>query len=87
MSSCAVVERELVLVAHRQRPRRARLDAQPAEDAAQVVDLIDRAVALTGREPLARRCCRRPRRRSRRPGRPRRTARSRCTSRGRRGAG
>src|SRR5262249_37384420 len=45
---------ELVLVGHRERPRRARLDAQPAEDAPQVVDLVDAAVALTRREPLLR---------------------------------
>ena len=48
----AAVVGELVLVAHRQRAGRARLDAQPAEDAAQVVDLVDAAVALTRREPL-----------------------------------
>ncbi len=35
---------------HRQRAGRAGLDAQPAEDAAQVVDLVDRAVPLAGRE-------------------------------------
>ena len=39
---------QLVLVGHRQRPRRARLDAQAAEDAAQVVDLVDAAVPLAG---------------------------------------
>ena len=43
---------QLVLVRHRQRARRAGLDAQPAEDAAQVVDLVDAAVALAGAEPL-----------------------------------
>ena len=48
----AAVVGELVLVAHRQRARRARLDAQSAEDAAQVVDLVDAAVALAGREAL-----------------------------------
>src|SRR6202042_11448 len=37
---------ELVLVGHRQRPGRARLDAQAAQDAAGVVDLVDAAVAL-----------------------------------------
>ena len=87
----AVVVGELVEVGHRQRAGRARLDAQPAEDAAQVVDLVDAAVALTGAEPtgaaLGVVVVRRPRRGSRRPGRPRRTARSRCTSRARRGAG
>ena len=42
---------ELVEVRHRQRARGARLDAQAAEDAAQVVDLVDAAVALAGAEP------------------------------------
>jgi hypothetical protein len=42
----AVVVGELVLVGHRQRPGRASLDAEPAEDAAQVVDLVDAPVAL-----------------------------------------
>ena len=84
-----VVVGQLVLVGHRQRARRAGLDAQPAQDAAQVVDLVDAAVALTGAEalPSGRRCWSRPRRRSRRPGTPRRTARSRCTSRARRASG
>ena len=41
---------ELVLVGHGQRARRARLDAQAAEDAAQVVDLVDAAVPLPRRE-------------------------------------
>ncbi len=44
----AVVVGELVLVGHRQRAGRARLDAEPAQDAAQVVDLVDAAVALAG---------------------------------------
>src|SRR5689334_19471276 len=48
----AVAVRELVLVRHRQRAGRARLDAQPAEDAPQVVDLVDAAVPLAGRVPL-----------------------------------
>src|SRR3954469_8340886 len=48
----AVVVRQLELVGHRQRPGRARLDAQAAQDAAQVVDLVDAAVALTGAEAL-----------------------------------
>ena len=43
----AVVVGQLVLVGHRQRAGRAGLDAQPAQDAAQVVDLVDAAVALT----------------------------------------
>src|SRR3954447_7190142 len=43
----AVVEGQLVLVRHRQRAGGAGLDAQAAEDAAQVVDLVHRAVALT----------------------------------------
>ena len=49
----AVVVGQLVLVGHRQRPGRARLDAQPAQDAAQVVDLVDAAVALAGAEALS----------------------------------
>src|SRR6478736_8651946 len=48
----AVVVGQLVLVGHRQRAGRARLDAQPAQDAAQVVDLIHAAVALAGAEPF-----------------------------------
>ena len=46
---------QLVVVGHGQRPGRARLDAQPAQDAAQVVDLVDAAVPLAGRVPLLRR--------------------------------
>ena len=42
-----VVIGELILVGHGQRPGRARLDAQPAQDAAQVVDLVDAPVPLT----------------------------------------
>src|SRR5262249_29255908 len=49
----AVVEGQLVLVRHGQRTGRARLDTQPAEDTAQVVDLIHLAVALARRVPLA----------------------------------
>ena len=49
----AVVVGQLVLVGHRQRPGRTGLDAQAAQDAAQVVDLVDAAVALAGAEPLA----------------------------------
>src|SRR4051794_38058876 len=41
---------QLVLVAHRQGARRARLDAQAAEDAAEVVDLVDAAIALARAE-------------------------------------
>src|SRR3569833_4241331 len=41
----AAVVGQLVLVGHRERPGRARLDAQAAEDAAQVVDLVRPAVA------------------------------------------
>src|SRR5581483_12192892 len=37
---------ELVLVGHGERAGGARLDAEPAEDAAGVVDLVDAAVAL-----------------------------------------
>ena len=44
---------ELVLVGHRQRPRRAGLDAESAEDAAQIVDLVDPAVALPRRDLVA----------------------------------
>src|SRR5256885_4183377 len=43
---------ELVLVAHRQRARPAGLDAESAENAAQIVDLVDPAVALTRRVAL-----------------------------------
>ena len=75
-----VVVGQLVLVGHGQRAGRAGLDAQAAADAAQVVDLVDRAVPLTRASSAPPRCCRRPRRRSRRPGRPTRTARSRRTS-------
>ena len=71
---------ELVLVGHGQRAGRARLDAQPAQDAAQVVDLVDAAVPLARASSALPRCCPRPPRRWRRPGRPRRTARTRCTS-------
>ncbi len=49
---CPVVVGELVLVGHRQRAGRAGLDAQAAQDAAQVVDLVDAAVPLPGGEPL-----------------------------------
>ena len=48
----AVVVGQLVLVGHRERPGRAGLDAQAAEDAAQVVDLVDAAVPLPRAEPL-----------------------------------
>src|SRR4029079_11819879 len=48
----AVVVGQLVLVGHRQRARRAGLDAQDAQDAAQVVDLVHAAVALAGAEAL-----------------------------------
>src|SRR5918998_4023437 len=44
-----IVVGQLVLVGHRQRAGRAGLDAQAAADAAQVVDLINVAVALPGR--------------------------------------
>src|SRR6185436_15950631 len=47
-----VVPGQLVLVAHGQRTGRAGLDAQAAEDAPGVVDLVDRRVPHTGREPL-----------------------------------
>ena len=47
-----VVVGQLVLVGHGQRPGRARLDAQPATDAAQVVDLVVLAVPLAGRVAL-----------------------------------
>ena len=50
----AVVVGQLVLVGHRERPGRAGLDAQAAQDAAQVVDLVDAAVALAGAEPARR---------------------------------
>src|SRR3954471_3649472 len=44
---------QLVLVGHGERPGRAGLDAQTAEDAAQVVDLVDASVPLARREPAA----------------------------------
>src|SRR5690606_10389803 len=44
---------QLVLVGHRQRARRARFDAQAAQDASQVVDLVHAAVTLTRRVPPA----------------------------------
>ena len=47
-----VVQGQLVLVAHGQRPGRAGLDAQAAEDAPGVVDLVDGGVPLTRREPV-----------------------------------
>src|SRR5690606_7419587 len=43
------VPRQLVLVAHGQRTGRARLDAQPAEDAPSVVDLVHLRVPLARR--------------------------------------
>src|SRR5262249_10847717 len=46
------VVRQLVLVGHRERPGRAGLDAEPAEDAAQIVDLVDAAVPLARGEAL-----------------------------------
>src|SRR5205807_10606761 len=46
---------DLVLVGHGQRAGRAGLDAQAAQDAAQVVDLVHRPVPLTRRVPLLRR--------------------------------
>src|SRR2546423_2815947 len=45
------VRGQLVLVAHGQRTGRAGLDAQPAEDATGVVDLVRGGVALAGRVP------------------------------------
>ena len=50
-----VVVRDLVLVGHGQRPGGAGFHAQPAQDAAQVVDLVDGAVPLAGGVPLLRR--------------------------------
>src|SRR3982074_3123823 len=47
-----VVVGELVVVGHRERAGRACLDAEPAQDAAQVVDLVDPPVPLAGRLPL-----------------------------------
>src|SRR2546430_888234 len=49
----AVVAGQLVLVAHRQRAGRAGLDAQAAEDAAGIVDLVHGGVPLTRRVPRA----------------------------------
>src|SRR5579859_6356935 len=45
---------ELVLIRHGQRTGRARLHTQPAQDAAQVIDLIHRPIPLTRGEPLLR---------------------------------
>src|SRR5262245_13843256 len=42
-----VVVGQFVHVCHRQRARRAGLDAQATEDAPQVIDLVDAAIALT----------------------------------------
>src|SRR5439155_18943473 len=47
-----VVGGELVLAGHPQRLRRARLDAEAAEDAAQHVDLVDLGVALAFRDAV-----------------------------------
>ena len=46
----ATAVREFVLIGHRQGARRASLDAQATEDAAQVVDLVDAPVPLPRRE-------------------------------------
>src|SRR3954466_8815479 len=48
----AAVVGQSVHVAHRQGAGRAGLDAEPTEDAAQVVDLVDAAVALARGEAL-----------------------------------
>src|SRR5690349_15409015 len=48
----ALVVGELVVVAHRDRVERARDLAVAAEDAARHVDLVDRRVALAGRDPV-----------------------------------
>src|SRR5690606_40895807 len=45
----SVREGELEQMGHRDRFRRARLDAQGAEDTAQEVDLVDEPVPLAGR--------------------------------------
>src|SRR6201999_2842352 len=45
-----VVVGHLIVVGHRQRASRAGLDAQPASDTAQVIDLIDAAVAFARRK-------------------------------------
>src|SRR5580704_333821 len=51
----AVVVGELVVVAHRDRVKRARDLAVAAEDAARQVDLIDRRIALAGGDAVLRR--------------------------------
>ena len=76
----AVGERELEQLRLGDRLGGARLDAQVAVDAPQVVDLVDEAVALAGRAPGSSGRCRRRARRCTWPGTRRRTARSRCTS-------
>src|SRR4051794_37167563 len=48
-----VARHVLVVVGHGQRTGRARLDAQTAQDAARVVDLINPPVAFAGAEPVA----------------------------------
>ena len=47
----AVVVGHLVVVGHRQRAGRAGFDAQPAADAAQIVDLVHPAIAFARRKP------------------------------------
>src|ERR1700729_2782882 len=47
-----IVVGHFVVVGHRQRAGRAGFDAEPASDAAQVVDLVDAAVAFARRETL-----------------------------------
>src|SRR5216683_2877090 len=47
-----VVVRQFVVVGHRQGPGRAGLDAQAAQDAPLVVDLVDGAIPLAGGIPL-----------------------------------
>ncbi len=80
--SLRVVVGQLVVVAHRDRVERAGDLAVAAEDAARHVDLVDRGVALAGRDLVARACSRRRRRGCSRPGRRPRRASSRRTSRG-----
>src|SRR5665811_143951 len=46
----AAVVGKFKLVGHRQCARRARLDAESAQDAAQIVDLIDAAISFAGTE-------------------------------------
>ena len=76
----AVGERELEQLRLGDRLGRARLDAEVAVDAAEVVDLVDEAVALARRDRRVGRVVGAAHVDALAPGTRRRTARSRCTS-------